>query len=85
MKRKEGNNMLYDEIPQLQSEVDKMDQENRVIEMKAKSYIDGFVNDIKKMDRSELVKTTYQPQKIKIPLKYRIKRFFERLNKTLGE
>ena len=77
--------MLFDEIPQLQSEIDKMNQEDRIVEIKAKSYIDDFVNDIKKMDRSELVKITYQPQKIKIPLKYRIKRFFERLNKTLGE
>ena len=85
MKIMEGNNMLFDEIPQLQSEIDKMNQEDRIVEIKAKSYIDDFVNDIKKMDRSELVKTTYQPQKIKIPLKYRIKRFFERLNKTLGE
>ena len=77
--------MLFDEIPQLQSEIDKMNQEDHIVEIKAKSYIDDFINDIKKMDRSELVKTTYQPQKIKIPLKYRIKRFFERLNKTLGE
>lgn len=76
--------MLFDEIPQLQSEIDKMNQEDRIVEIKAKSYIDDFVNDIKKMDRSELVKTTYQPQKIKIPLKYRIKRFFEKLNKTFG-
>ena len=77
--------MLFDEIPQLKSEIDKMNQEDRIVEIKAKSYIDDFINDIKKMDRSELVKTAYQPQKIKIPLKYRIKRFFERLNKTLGE
>lgn len=76
--------MLFDEIPQLQSEIDKMNQEDRVIEIKAKSYIDDFINDIKKMDRTELVKSTYQPQKIKIPLKHRIKRFFERLNNTLN-
>lgn len=76
--------MLFDEIPQIQSEVDKMEQKDRVIEIKAKAYIDGFVNDIKKMDRSELINSTVQPQKIKIPLKYRIKRFFERLNNTLS-
>jgi hypothetical protein len=76
--------MLFDEIPQIQSEVDKMNQEDRVIEIKAKAYIDGFVNDIKKMDRSELINSTVQPQKIKIPLKYRIKKFFERLNNTLN-
>lgn len=76
--------MLYDDIPQLQSEVDKMDQENRVIEMKAKSYIDGFVNDIKKMDKNLLIKSISQPQRIKIPFKYRIKLFFNKLNKTLG-
>jgi hypothetical protein len=76
--------MLFDEIPQIQSEVDKMNQEDRVIEIKAKAYIDGFVNDIKKMDRSELINATAQPQKIKIPLKYRIKKFFERLNNTLS-
>lgn len=76
--------MLFDEIPQIQSEVDKMNQEDRVIEIKAKAYIDGFVNDIKKMDRSELINSAAQPQKIKIPLKYRIKRFFERLNNTLN-
>ena len=84
MKVKEGINMLFDEIPQIQSEVDKMNQEDRVIEIKAKAYIDGFVNDIKKIDRSELVKSLSQPQKIKIPLKYRIKRFFEKLSNTLS-
>jgi len=76
--------MLFDEIPQIQSEVDKMNQEDRVIEIKAKAYIDGFVNDIKKMDRSELINSTLQPQKIKYSLKYRIKKFFERLNNTLS-
>lgn len=77
--------MLFDEIPQLQSEVDKMNQEDRVIEIKAKAYIDGFVDDIKKIDKSELVKSlSSTSQKIKIPLKYRIKKFFERLNNTLS-
>lgn len=77
--------MLFDEMPQLQSEVDKMNQEDRVIEIKAKAYIDGFVNDIKKIDKSELVKSlSPASQKIKIPLKYRIKKFFERLNNTLS-
>lgn len=77
--------MLFDEIPQLQSEVDKMNQEDRVIEIKAKAYIDGFVDDIKKIDKSELVKSlSPTSQKIKIPLKYRIKKFFERLNNTLS-
>lgn len=76
--------MLFDEIPQLQSEVDKMNQEDRVIEIKAKAYIDGFVNDIKKMDRSELVNSLLKPQKIKIPLRHRIKRFFEKLSNTLS-
>ena len=76
--------MLFDEIPQIQSEIDKMNQEDRVIEIKAKSYIDGFVDDIKKMGRSELVKSISQPQKIKYPLKYRIKKFFERLNNALS-
>lgn len=84
MKMKEGTNMLFDEIPQIQSEVDKMNQEDHIIEIKAKSYIDGFINDIKKVDRSELVKSLSQPQKIKIPLKHRINRFFERLNNTLN-
>ena len=76
--------MLFDEIPQIQSEVDKMNQEDRVIEIKANAYIDGFVNDIKKVDRSELVKSLSQSQKIKIPLKHRIKRFFEKLSNTLS-
>ena len=77
--------MLFNEIPQLQSEVDKMNQEDRVIEIKAKAYIDGFVDDIKKIDKSELVKSlSPTTQKIKIPLKYRIKKFFERLNNTLS-
>lgn len=77
--------MLFDEIPQLQSEVDKMNQEDRVIEIKAKAYIGGFVDDIKKIDKSELVKSlSPTSQKIKIPLKYRIKKFFERLNNTLS-
>lgn len=75
MKKKEENNMLFDEIPQLQSEVDKMNQEDKVVEIKSRSYIDGFVNDIKKLDRSELVKSVSQPQKIKIPLKQRIRIF----------
>jgi len=77
--------MLFNEIPQLQSEVDKMNQEDRVIEIKAKAYIDGFVDNIKKIDKSELVKSlSPTTQKIKIPLKYRIKKFFERLNNTLS-
>ena len=85
MKMKEEINMLFDEMPQLQSEVDKMNQEDRVIEIKAKAYIDGFVDDIKKIDKSELVKSlSPTSQKIKIPLKYRIKKFFERLNNTLS-
>ena len=77
--------MLFDEIPPLQSEVDKINQEDRIIEIKAKSYIDGFVNDIKKMDRSELVNSLSKPQKIKIPFKHRVKRFFKKLNNTLGQ
>ena len=76
--------MLFDEIPQLQSEIDKMNQEDKVVEIKSRSYIDGFVNDIKKLDRSELVKSVSQPQKIKIPLKHRIKNFFNKLNNTLS-
>ena len=76
--------MLFDEIPQIRSEIDKMNQEDRVIEIKAKSYLDGLVNDIKKMDRSELVKSLTQSQKMKIPLKHRIKRFFEKLSNTLS-
>lgn len=83
MRMKRMNNMLYDEMPQLQSEVDKMNQQDRVIEIKAKAYIDGFINDIKKVDRSELAKSSLQPQKIKIPVKYRINRFFEKLINTL--
>lgn len=76
--------MLFDEIPQLQSEIDKMNQEDKVVEIKSRSYIDGFVNDIKKLNRSELVKSVSQPQKIKIPLKHRIKNFFNKLNNTLS-
>lgn len=81
---KGGTNMLHDEIPQIQSEIDKMNQEDKVVEIKSRSYIDGFVNDIKKLDRSELVKSVSQPQKIKIPLKHRIKNFFNKLNNTLS-
>ena len=66
------------------NEIEKMSQEDKVVEIKAKSYIDDFVKEIKKIDKSTMVTPSFKPQKYKIPFKIRIKRFFERLNKTLG-
>lgn len=83
MKMKGGTNMLHDEIPQLQSEINKMNQEDRIVEIKAKSYIDNFINDIKKMDKSQLFEVS-KPQKVKIPFKVKLQRFFNKLNNTLG-
>lgn len=69
--------MTYD------TEIEKMEQENKVANIQAKAYIDGFVNDIKKIDKSQILETA-KPQKIKIPFKVKIQRFFDKLNKTLG-
>ena len=43
-----------------------MEQENKVVEIQAKAYINDFVNDIKKMDKSQLFEAS-KPQKLKIP------------------
>lgn len=66
------------------NEIEKMSQEDKVVEIKAKSYIDDFVKEIKKVNKTEITTALSKPQKYKIPFKIRVKRFFERLNKTLG-
>ena len=73
---------IYDEIPQLEGEIMKMDQENRVAEIKAKAYINDFVNDIRKLDRKDIIRES-RPQRIKLSFRYRIKRFFDKINNTL--
>lgn len=70
--------MFYD------NEIDKMDMEYRASEIKVQNYINGFANDIKKIDKKDLVSGTSIPIKMKIPFKVKIKRFFEKLNKTLN-
>lgn len=69
--------MTYD------SEIEKMEQENKVVEIQAKAYINDFVNNIKKMDKSQLFEVS-KPQKLKIPFKVKLQRFFNRLNNALG-
>lgn len=69
--------MTYDD------EIEKMEQENKVVEIQAKAYINDFVNDIKKMDKSQLFEAS-KPQKLKIPFKVKLQRFFNKLNKVLG-
>ena len=69
--------MTYD------NEIERMEQENKVAKIQAKAYIDDFVNDIKKIDRSKLFEEA-KPQKLKIPFKVKIQRFFDKLHKTLG-
>ena len=71
------SSMTYDD------EIERMEQENKVVEIQAKAYINDFVTDIKKMDKSALLEVA-QPQKLKIPFKVKVKRFFDKLNKTLG-
>lgn len=70
--------MFYDD------EIDKMDMEYRASEIKVQNYINGFVNDIKKIDKNEMVGYTNQSVKMKIPFKVKIKRFFDKLNKVLS-
>lgn len=70
--------MFYDD------EINKMDMEYRASEIKVQNYINSFVNDIKKIDKNEMVGYTNQSVKMKIPFKVKIKRLFEKLNKTLG-
>lgn len=70
--------MTYEE------EIKKMEQEDKIVSMQAKSYLNDFVRDIKKLDKDEMIGYTTQPVKMKIPFKVKIKRFFEKLNKTLG-
>jgi hypothetical protein len=70
--------MFYD------NEIDKMDMEYRASEIKVQNYINGFANDIKKIDKKDLVGGTSIPIKMKIPFKVKIKRFFEKLNKVLN-
>ncbi len=70
--------MTYEE------EIKKMEQEDKIVSMQAKSYLNDFVRDIKKLDKDEMIGYTAKPVKMKIPFKVKIKRFFERLNKTLG-
>jgi hypothetical protein len=61
-----------------------MDMEYRASEIKVQNYINGFANDIKKIDKKDLVGGTSIPIKMKIPFKVKIKRFFEKLNKVLN-
>ena len=70
--------MFYD------NEIDKMDMEYRASEIKVQNYINSFANDIKKIDKKDLVGGTSSPIKMKIPFKVKIKRFFEKLNKVLN-
>ena len=74
---KKESNMTYD------NEIERMEQENKVVEIQAKAYINDFVTDIKKMDKSKLFEEA-KPQKLKIPFKVKVQRFFDKLNKTLG-
>lgn len=69
--------MTYD------SEIEKMEHENKVVEIQAKAYINDFVNDIKKMNKDQLFELA-KPQKLKIPFKVKLQRFFNRLNNALG-
>lgn len=64
-----------------ENEMDKMAQEDRVAEIKAKAYINEFANSIRKLDKSALVA---KPQKMKIPFRTRVRRLFDKLNKALG-
>lgn len=58
-----------------------LDHELELTQIQAREYIENFAETIKKLDKSQLVGT---PIKIKIPFKLKIKRFFEKLNKTLN-
>ena len=70
--------MFYDE------EINKMDMEYRTSELKAQKYITSFVDEIKKINKNELYKTVSTPLRLKVPFKVKLKRFFEKLNKSLG-
>ena len=58
-----------------------LDHELELTQIQAREYIENFAETIKKIDKSQLVGT---PVKFKIPFKLKIKRFFEKLNKTLN-
>lgn len=65
-------------------EIKKLEQEDAAVQMQAKNYIDDFIADIRKVDKTAITQTYSQPQKLKIPFKVRIRRFFNKLNKTIG-
>jgi len=58
-----------------------LDHELELTQIQAREYIENFAETIKKIDKSQLVGTSV---KFKIPFKLKIKRFFEKLNKTLN-
>ena len=62
-------------------QIEALDHELELTQIQAREYIENFAEMIKKIDKSQLVGT---PLKIKIPFKLKIKRFFEKLNKTLN-
>lgn len=65
------------------TEIKKMDEEDKIMEMNAKTYIADFANEIKKIDKS-VIGNYIQPTKIKKPFKVKIKQFFNKLKNTLG-
>jgi hypothetical protein len=64
-------------------EIIKLEQENNETKAQAKVYIDDFVDEIRNVDKKQLI-TISTPKKFKIPFKVKLKRFFDKLNKTLG-
>lgn len=62
-------------------QIEALGHELELTQIQAREYIENFAEMIKKIDKSQLIGT---PLKIKIPFKLKIKRFFEKLNKTLN-
>lgn len=65
-------------------EIEQLEREDVTIKNLTDTYIRDFIDDIKRIDKSVISDSYSLPLKRKIPFKVKVKRFFERLNKTLG-
>ena len=61
-----------------------LEQELQESKMMAKEYLDNFREEIKGLDRTQINKLIAKPQRMKIPFKVKVRRFFDKLNRTLS-
>ena len=72
--------MEYDDIDEYKT----LEEELRQSKLMAKEYLDNFREEIKGLDRTQINKLIVKPQRMKIPFKVKVRRFFDKLNRTLS-